>query len=319
MTIPIILNSDDYLARLLSTKRPKEENILAFYEHRLGAICKNPRLMLLPLDDHLAHRGDGIFETLIYRHGLIYELEAHLKRMQSSAAGIYLEPPCSWAELKDIIFGVAAASERQDGYLRILIGRGAGGFGIDPFEPPVSSLYVVAYHFSPVPDEWYAKGLTGFKTSIPAKQGYLAKIKNANYLPNVLMTHECKTKGYDVPFCYDEQGFLAESAIANLCLVDKNGTLQIPEFSNALAGTTITKLLKLIDAAGLDLNYAFSKITEVDVKNAAELLTIGTSIGCAAVVSYEGQPIGNGKEGAIAAKLRKLLIDDLANGVSFAG
>lgn len=324
--MPEILSSTAYIERVLATKRPGEDNILAFYEHRIGAICKSPRLMLLPLDDHLAHRGDGIFETLIYRHGRIYSLEAHLKRMQSSAEGIFLDPPCAWSEFPALIKSVAAAGEEPDGLLRVLIGRGPGGFGIDPRECPQSSLYLVSYRFTPKPESWYAKGLRGFKTSIPAKQGYLAKIKNANYLPNVLMTREASTKGYDVPFCYGEDGYLAESAIANLCLLDQAGTLLIPEFSNALAGTTINRLLTLIDEKMPGQKYAFRKITEDQVKAARELMILGTSIGCASVISYEGQPIGpdgssstpddfsKGTPGPVAGRLRALLEADFANG-----
>ncbi len=322
--MPEILSSNDYIERILATRRPREDDILAFYEHRIGGICNNPRLMLLPLDDHLAHRGDGIFETLLYRHGRLYELEAHLKRMQSSAAGMFLEPPCAWSELAGIITAVARAGGEPDGLLRILIGRGPGGFGIDPRECPQSSLYVVAYRFTPKPESWYANGLRGFRTSIPAKQGYLAKIKNANYLPNVLMTREAGIKGYDVPFCYDEEGYLAESAIANLCMLDQSGTLLVPEFSNALAGTTISRLLALLKRGMPEQKYAFRKITEAEVKAARELMILGTTIGCASVVSYEDQPIGpdngadgdfaKGSPGPVAKRLRELLEADLANG-----
>ena len=55
-----ILSSDEHVARLLATPRPGESNILAYYEHRLGAIAHEPRLMLMPMDDHLAHRGAGV-------------------------------------------------------------------------------------------------------------------------------------------------------------------------------------------------------------------------------------------------------------------
>ena len=37
-------------------------------------------------------------------------------------------------------------------------------------------------------DAVYQRGLSAFRSAIPAKQQYLARIKNINYLPNVLMT-----------------------------------------------------------------------------------------------------------------------------------
>ena len=82
-----VLDTDDYIKKLLALPRTSEKNILAFYEHRLGAICKNPRLMLMPLDDHMAHRGDGVFETIIAKDSRLYQLPAHLARL-----GNELEP-----------------------------------------------------------------------------------------------------------------------------------------------------------------------------------------------------------------------------------
>ncbi len=86
----------EYIERVLSLPRPGEENYLAFYEHRLGAIFKNPRLLLLPMDDHLVHRGDGIFEILQCVQGRIYQLDAHLARMRRSSSSNVLAPAV-WA------------------------------------------------------------------------------------------------------------------------------------------------------------------------------------------------------------------------------
>lgn len=306
--MPPVLSTDEHLAKLLALPRPGEKNILAYYERRLGAISKEPRLMLLPLDDHLAHRGDGIFETVKYIDGRMYRLDKHLERMQRSAEGIFLTPPCSWDEIRQLTLAVAAAGGERTGMMRMLLGRGPGGFGIDPFESPEASLYIVAYRFTPRPEGWYTKGLKGFRTSIPAKQGYLAKIKNANYLPNVLMMREAKTLGKEVPFCFDEDGFLAESAVANICLVSREGLLEVPEFTNSLPGTTVRRALELLDGK---VEHRMRRIRETDIPRAAEVLMLGTSPDCVAVVEYEGQTIGDGGEGPVAAMLRGLIRQDI--------
>lgn len=307
--LEIIASPEDYIRRILSLPRPGEDNILAWYEHRLGAIFKIPRLMLMPLDDHLAHRGDGVFESIIYRDGNVLSFDNHLNRMKKSAEAIYMLPPCSWEHVRSTALEVAAAGQERQGSIRILLGRGPGGFGIAPSECPSSSLYIVAYRSSSRPESWYEKGLTGFRTTIPAKQGYLARIKNTNYLPNVLMMHEAEMKKADVPFCFDENGFLAESAIANICLVNKNGQVEIPEFDNLLIGTTLARAMRLMNGV---ITYHHKRITEEDITNAAEVLMLGTSPGCVSIVSYEDTPIGNGRPGPISAFLRKALNDDIA-------
>lgn len=304
-----IADTYSYMEKLLAKERPGEENVLAFYEHRMGEICKNPRLMLLPLDDHLAHRGDGIFETMKYVDGRMYGLDRHLERMKKSAAGLSLEPPCAWEHIRRIILEVAAAGGEKLGLVRVLLGRGPGGFGIDPAECPETSLYVVAYRLFEKSPEWYVRGLSGFRTSIPAKQGYLAGIKNANYLPNVLMTMEAGRLGFDVPFCFDGEGYLAESATASLCIVDKAGTIVAPVLTNALPGTTIRRALELV---GDRAPHRMDRVDEAAVRNAAEVLLLSTSPDCVAVVSYEGQPIGAGTEGPVCRLLRQLIREDIA-------
>lgn len=303
-----VLSYDEYLQKLLAAPRPGAENFLAYYDHRIGAICRDPRLMLLPLDDHLAHRGDGIFETVKYTDGFLYRLDRHLARMRRSAAGIFLEPPCSWDEVRELILDLAAAGKEKTGQIRILLGRGPGSFGIDPTESPVPSLYMAAYRFVPKSDEWYAKGLTGFRTSYPAKQGYMAKVKTANYLPNVLMIREAREFGKDTPFCFDEDQFLAESAIANVCLVNQDGVLEVPEFVNALPGTTMMRALELIEGK---VPHRFRRLREGDLVRAKELLLLGTGPECVAITEYEGKPVGDGKEGPVAKLVRQLIREDI--------
>ena len=312
-----ILSADEHVARLLSTARPGEGNILAYYEHRLGAISLEPRLMLMPLDDHLAHRGDGVFETIKYSEGRLYRLDKHLERMRRSAKAIYLEPPCSWDDICERVLEVAAAGRERSGLMRVLLGRGPGGFGIDPAECPSASLYIAAYRFIARPESWYRNGLKGFRTSIPAKQDYLARIKNANYLPNVLMIRECREHGKDVPFCFDQEGFLAESAVASTCLVNREGVLEMPALTNALPSTTVLRALELMEGK---VPHTSRRIREEDIFNAAEVLMLGTGPDCVAVVEYEGRTIGDGKEGKVTALLRELIRADIqASGVPIPG
>ncbi|GFM37807.1 aminotransferase [Desulfovibrio psychrotolerans] len=296
------------MEKLLAARRAGEQGVLAFYEHRIGCICRNPRLMLLPMDDHLAHRGDGIFESMKWVDGRVYQLDAHIERMQRSAKGLYLAPPCPWERVRDIALEVARAAETENGMLRVLMGRGPGGFGIDPAECPVSSLYVVAYRFKPMPEELYEKGLTAFRSSIPAKPGYMARMKNANYIPNVLMRREATERGMNLPLAFDDNDFLAEGATENVALVDTEGRLVIPEFTNALTGTTIMRAVELLKD---EMPIVFQRVREDDLYRAREVLMLGTTGDCVGVVRFEGQPIHDVRPGPVARRIRDLLRQDI--------
>lgn len=312
-----VLSSDDYLKKMLSLPRVCAADTLAFYEHRVGGICTDAKLMLLPLDDHIAHRGDGVFETIKYTNGRLYQLDPHLERMKRSAAGLYLTPPCSWEEMREIIIAVASAGKQPIGQMRILIGRGPGGFGIAPAECPEASLYLVAYRFTPKPEAWFNAGLKGFRTSIPAKQPYMAKLKNTNYVPNMLMMREAHERGADAPFCFDDDGYLAESAIANLCIVDQTGTLSVPDFTHSLPGTTLLRALELLEGF---VPVAFRRISEKEIFEAKEVILFGTGPDCVSVTSYEGKAIADGKAGPVAARARECIRKDiLETGVPIPG
>ena len=47
-----------------STRKPFHSRYLAMYSSVYDAITTDPVLMTVPIDDHMVHRGDGVFETL---------------------------------------------------------------------------------------------------------------------------------------------------------------------------------------------------------------------------------------------------------------
>lgn len=315
--IPVLTNEQDVIDKLCATPRPIEANVLAWYEHRLGVIATTPRLMLLPLDDHLTHRGDGVFETIQYQQGVLFGLESHLARLERSAKGIFLEPPCAWSFIREAVLATVAAGKEAGGMVRILLGRGQGGFGVDPSECPEASLYIIAYRHQDITAESYARGLTGMRTSIPPKGADMAQIKNANYLPNVLMMREARQRGADVPFSFTKDGYLAESAIANICLVNQDDVFLVPSLTNALKGTNLTKAIEILEGK---VAYRIGLVSEDDIFAAKEVMILGSGPICAAVVEYEGQTIGDGKRGPVCAMLLETMTKEyLAHGVRVPG
>lgn len=313
--MPAIVDVDAYVSRLLAAPRPGGENVLAYYDHRLGVIGTDPRLMLIPLDDHLVHRGDGVFETLKYIDRKLYQVEPHFARMERSAKAIFLEPPCPWDEVASLTLDVCRAGGSDIGMVRVIVGRGPGSFGIDPADCPTPSLTIVAYKYHPRSDASFAQGVTAFRTSIPAKQNYLARIKSIDYLPNVLMKREATKRGEDYPVCYDDKGFLAEGATENICIVDAAGRLVVPELNNALTGTTLMRAVELVKN---DVEVVFAGIREEDIAPAKEMFILGTTNDCLSIIRYNGSPIADGRPGPVSKRIKSLILADIAaNGTPF--
>lgn len=310
-----IASTRDYMEKLLELSRPGEQSIFAFYDHRMGVICKDPRLMLIPLDDHLVHRGDGVFETAKFINGRIYQLDAHLERMFKNCRAIFLEPPVDQNTLQKLVLDVARASGSADGYLSLFVGRGPGGFSIDYRECSGPSLYMVARKYNHLPESFWQKGVTACKSDRPAKQSYLARIKSVNYLPNVLMKKEAVDKGHDFALCFDESGFLAEGSIENVIIVNDQGKIVIPDLSNALTGTTLMRAMDLIKH---EVSFVFRAVREEEIYQAREVILLGTTLDAVSVVRYNGKPIHDVRPGPVSRRLRELILEDIEkNGLAF--
>ena len=310
---------DVYLRALLDAPHPGVDKVLAFYDHRVGHICTDARLMLLPLDDHLCHRGDGLFESINYRDGRIFALDDHLARLRNGTEAIRLAPPCPWEELRQRILDVARASGESHGDIRLLLGRGPGGFGISPDECPQSTLYIVAIRSRLPEASVYEKGLTAFSSAVPPKQQYLAKIKSTNYLPNVFMAREARENGMDVAVTFDENGCMCEAAIANIGIVDKDGVLVTPDMRHILAGTSMQAAFRV---APQRLPVAQRDIRHEDIASAREMLLFTSATLCVAVTHFDGKPIGQGEQagrpGPVALWLKDALLEHmLATGTPF--
>ena len=300
-------NEELYWEHVLNLPRPGEENFLAFYDHRLGAVFTNPRLMLIPLDDHLVHRGDGVFEAMRFEGGAIYQLDEHVRRLMRSAAAIDLPCPLSPEELSVLVREVCIASAAEDGNALVFLGRGPGGFTLDTRECPVPSLYVVIKRFPRKAESFWEKGVSAVRTRIPAKQGWMSQIKSVNYLPNVLMKKDAIDQGADYPLCFDGEGFLAEGSTENAVLVDRDGTFVVPELKNALMGTTLKRAMNLAEGF---MAVASRPVPEDELYDCREIILLGTSIDAVSVVRYNGRTVGDGRPGPVSRRLRELLVAD---------
>ncbi len=297
------------------TKLRKEQelkginNIKAFYNHTLDIFCKDNHALMLPLDDHIVHRGDGVFESIACRKRKVIQLDKHLARLQNSLEALSMKLPLTLSELREKILQTATLADFDEGSIRLLIGRGVGGFGVDPKECPQASLYIIAAESKAKKNDDYLQGFTAHRSEIPVKQRYLAKIKSTNYLPNVLMSQEAHDRNVDIVFSYDVNNHLAESAISNVGMY-KDGIFYFPTFEHILSGTTVITAMEKAKELG---EVCLKDITEEFLQSADEVFSIGSVWACVGVTQYNYKDIGNGKVGPMALKLRELLLQNIVD------
>ncbi len=310
------LQSEDVLAALRGLRATQPVKYWAFYSSQLGGIVTDPALMVLPFDDHMVHRGHGIFDTAGLVAGKVYDLEAHLDRFLASAERSLLRLPCTRAEMREIILATAAAAGQPDGAIRYWISSGPGSLDLTPAAGAVPGFFVMIFGGLNYPARWYTEGLKVMTTTYPIKPSLYAITKSTNYLPNVLMQMEAKAVGLDNGVFLDAAGNVGESSNMNLAFVTKDGVLRHPKFDHILSGCTSLRLLALapaLVAKGLITAVEVCDIPVAEARAAREMMLIGSSIKVAPIVEWDTQPIHDGTPGPVTAALLALLDDDMRN------
>ncbi|MNK84738.1 Branched-chain-amino-acid aminotransferase [compost metagenome] len=273
--------------------------------------------MIVPVDDHLVHRGDGVFEAIKCVNGKVFLLDQHLDRLSSSAAKIFLPLPKTQAEIKAIILEAARIAGASEVLFRLFISRGPGGFTTNPYESVGSQMYLILTSLMSPAAEKYEKGIAIGKSHVPAKDGWLAQIKTCNYLPNVLMKKESVDRNLDFTVGFDAQGFLTESSTENIMFLDQNNILVRPTLRQILKGTTMMRAFelaeKLVDEK-LIAGIAERDLNESELISAKEVMMVGTTLDVLPVTQYEGKPVGTGQVGKVAQRLLELVREDMKTG-----
>jgi len=309
-----ILTRDEAIARLQDAVHAKAANFYAMYSSALGGIVTDPALMVLPLDDHMAHRGHSVFDTATLTGGMLYQLDPHLDRLLRSAELARVPLPFPREELRQIVLDTAAASRQREGSVRYWLSAGPGGFGLGPAECVGSSFYVIVFNQELYPASYYTDGMKVITSNIPIKPPLFARIKSTNYLPNVLVVLEAKDRSADNGIFIDQRGMVAESSNMNVAFVTKDRVFRHPVFDAILSGITIQRVLQFAERLVQRGDLKEIRLADVSVsegREAAEMMLIGSSIKIAPVVEWDGRPIGDGKSGPIAKKLLQLWEEDV--------
>src|SRR5688572_20735832 len=211
-----VLTAEDVLANLGALRGRQPVTYSAFYSSQLGGVVTDPALMVIPFDDHMVHRGHGIFDTAALVGGRIYDLEAHLDRFLQSAARSKLVLAGSRDDMRDIIVRTAAASGRREGSIRYWLSSGPGSLELSPAAGAQPGFFVMIFAGLSYPARWYTEGLRVMTTTYPIKPPLYAVTKATNCLPTVLMQRGAREAGFDNGVFIDEAAHVGESSNMNV-------------------------------------------------------------------------------------------------------
>ena len=309
-----LITSENFIEALGSQKKTWHDDYLVMYSSIWKGYVTDPALMAVPADDHLVHRGDGVFDVMRCVQGRIFQMEAHLNRLERSARAVFINFPEEFHEIRELIKTLVVKGGRKDCLVRVVLSRGPGSFNANPLDCPSSQVYVNVIRYHTPPRRYYENGVSLVTSRIPIKASFFATVKSCNYLPNALMKREAVLAGHDYALALDENGFLAEGATENVGVLSAEGYLMFPGFERTLAGITVQRvaeLARVLEKEGVIKGAGFGRITSEQAYQAKEFFIMGTSINVAPVREYDGRRIGDGRPGPVFSRLSQLLEKDM--------
>ena len=208
--------------------------------------------------------GDGLFETIRFQTGRLFQPEKHLKRLHSGLNIIQIELNKSNEELISYLEEMVIRNDIRSGLLRLMITRGKiegtpWNFSGTPnvyitirplTEEPKKPVKVVFY-----PEEKYP--IIRFNPAI----------KSLNYIGNMLAKKNAEKEGAFEPVFFNRDGYVTECAIRNIFFI-QDKTLMTPGIDlGVLPGVmreTIMEIALELDLIVSEKIIPFNSINDMD-------------------------------------------------------
>ena len=253
--------------------------------------------------DHGLLYGDGVFEGIRVYNGRIFRLDQHLDRLFNSAKAIMLPIPLRSEQLVEACCETCRQNKLKDGYIRLVVTRGVGYLGLNPFRCKNPTVFIIADRIELYPAEVYRKGLKLITASTQRTNpaAVSPSIKSLNYLNNILAKIEAVNAGTFEAIMLNAQGHVAECTGDNI-FIARGGKLETPPVSaGALIGITRQVVIEL--AAKRKIAVSEPNLTRYDLSTADEVFLTGTAAEIVPVSSIDGRIIGSGRPGRLTFKL----------------
>ena len=255
--------------------------------------------------DHGVLYGDGVFEGIRVYSGRIFELEAHIKRLYESAKVIRLDIPMSEDKLTKAVEKTVEENGVIDGYIRLVVTRGVGTLGLNPFICENAVVFIIADNIQLYPEELYEKGMKVISATTVRNHPLAIppQVKSLNYLNNILAKIEALDNDVPEAIMYNHEGFVAEATGDNVFII-KNGVIYTPPVSaGSLGGITRGVVIEL--AKDENIEVVEKNLTRFDLYTCDEFFLTGTAAEVIGIVDIDGRIIGEGKPGPVTRQLRK--------------
>ena len=206
-------------------------------------------------------------------------------------------------ELVTAVADTCKANELENGYVRLIVTRGKGSLGLNPYLCKDPEIIIIAAEIQLYPKDFYENGLkiVTVGTVRNHTEAINPRIKSLNYLNNVLAKIEAINAGCMECIMLNHKGEVAEASGDNIFTI-KDGELYTPSiYSGALEGLTRNKVINLAESSGYSVNEV--SMQRYDLYTADEVFLTGTAAEIISVVEIDKRAIGSGTPGKITKEL----------------
>jgi branched-chain amino acid aminotransferase len=241
--------------------------------------------------DHGLLYGDGIFEGIRVYNGKIFKCEQHMDRLIKCCNQIFIdiESHYSRQEIIDIQRQCIEANGITNGYIRLVVTRGVGSLGLNPYQCPVPGLFCIADQISLFDNAMYEAGMRVVVANRPKTPIACLdpRIKTLNYLNNIMAKceaiHLSKKLGITNPsdqllevIMLSTDGKVAEGSGDNIFYIKDGKVFTPPSDVGILEGIT-RRFVKdtLCPACGVEIEEKYFELQ--DLLNADEIFLTGSA------------------------------------------
>ncbi len=254
---------------------------------------------------HISHEdrgyyfGDGIYEVCRIYQGKLYEIEAHLDRLERSASSLQIKLPFSRMIIAELLEQLLEADPVKDGIVYVQFTRGVAPRA-HTFPQNTTPTMLAYCKTMPRPVEVMKQGITAI--TLDDIRWLRCDIKSLNLIPNTMAKQEAVSQGAGEAILHRD-GTVTECSASNIMMI-KNGVIHThPANHLILPGITRTAVLKLAQQIGIaTLEEAF---TLGELLAADEVFITGTTVEITPIIQIDGKKVNDGQPGPLTRKLQK--------------
>ncbi|PTW59326.1 D-alanine transaminase [Breoghania corrubedonensis] len=250
--------------------------------------------------------ADAIYEVTSVLDGKLIDFSGHMTRLHRSLDALGMAMPMKDADLLAIHRELVSRNALSEGLVYLQISRGAEDRDFafpGPDVPPTVVLFTQEKQI--IESALVKRGQKVITTD--DLRWRRCDIKTVQLLWASIVKNEAKAKGADDAWMVRD-GYVTEGSSNNAYIVTTDGTIVTRDISNdILAGITRTAVLKC--AAEIGVTVEERAFTVAEAKAAREAFSTSATGFVTPVIAIDGEPVGDGKPGPVAARLREIYIE----------